>query len=91
MHVLTNAYTPTSTATTLPIATTAGPPACPKCGIIRKSGFHSCCAGGGAWYKKCGDPGDSQFDHTWNEGIESCEVRANLIESPYGFVQVKWW
>ena len=45
---------------------------CPKCGTIKKSGRQSCCARGGAWFKKCGDVGDTIFDHTWTEGIQAC-------------------
>ena len=46
---------------------------CPKCGIAKKSGKLSCCARGGAWFKKCGDAGSTKFDHTWAEGIQACE------------------
>ena len=46
---------------------------CPKCSTIKKSGKHSCCARGGAWFKNCGDADDTQFDHTWAEGIEACK------------------
>ena len=45
---------------------------CPKCGTTKKSGKLSCCAHGGAWFKKCGDAGDTQFVHTWTEGIQAC-------------------
>jgi len=44
---------------------------CPKCGTL-KSGKRSCCFRGGAWFKKCGDTGDSKFEHTWFEGIQAC-------------------
>ena len=46
---------------------------CPKCATIKKSGKLSCCARGGAWFQKCGDAGDSNFDHTWVEGIQACK------------------
>ena len=46
---------------------------CRKCGITNKSGKLSCCARGGAWFKKCGDAGDSNFDHTWLEGVLACK------------------
>ena len=46
---------------------------CPKCGIAKISGRLSCCARGGAWLRKCGDAGDSNFDHTWIEGIRACQ------------------
>lgn len=36
----------------------------------------SCCARGGAWFKKCGDPGDPDYDHTWFEGIQACSSLA---------------
>ena len=50
------------------------PPApCPKCGVTKKSGKRSCCARGGAWFENCGDPGDSKFDHTWDEGVGACK------------------
>lgn len=45
---------------------------CSKCGITKKSGINSCCARGGAWFKKCGDDGDVDFDHTWEDGIQAC-------------------
>ena len=45
---------------------------CPTCGTIKKSGKLSCCARGGAWFKKCGDPGDN-FEYTWFEGMEACK------------------
>ena len=40
------------------------------------SGKRSCCIRGGAWFKKCGDVGDSDFKYTWFEGIKAC--RGNL-------------
>ena len=46
---------------------------CPKCGVAKKSGKRSCCARGGAWFENCGDVSDTQFDHTWAEGIKACE------------------
>ena len=59
-----------STSTT---ATTDSSSTCSKCGTFAKSGKPSCCARGGAWFNKCGDPGDSNFDHTWFEGIQACK------------------
>ena len=47
--------------------------ACTKCGTIKKSGKRSCCARGGAWFKNCGDAGDTKFDHTWVQGIQACK------------------
>ena len=56
----------------LPGQTTAVRPACPKCGIVMESGELSCCGRGAAWYKNCGDEGDSKYDHTWLEGVLAC-------------------
>ena len=52
---------------------------CSKCGTIKKSGQRSCCAPGGAWVKKCGNPGDSKFEHTWPEGIEACKGKCMMM------------
>ena len=52
---------------------------CPMCGTIKKSKKLSCCARGGAWYNKCGDEGDSNFDHTWTEGVQACRGFASLL------------
>ena len=56
-------------------------PVCPKCGDIKKSGKQSCCARGGAWFKNCGDVGDTKFDHTWAEGIQACNDVVNVAKS----------
>ena len=66
-------YIPTGNlnVTTSLIATTGSE--CSKCGTTKKSGKHSCCAPGGAWFKNCGDAGDKTFDHTWAEGIHACK------------------
>ena len=53
-------------------------PVCPKCGTTKKSGKLSCCARGGSWYKKCGNPGDSNFAHTWGEGNQACNGKATI-------------
>ena len=45
---------------------------CAKC-AINKAEKSSCCARGGAWFKNCGDGGDTKFDHTWSEGIQACK------------------
>ena len=57
---------------------------CPNCGIAKKSGKGSCCAPGGAWFKNCGDAGDTKFDHTWTEGVQACkDVETSFaVESP---------
>ena len=58
--------------TTVKITTARTPSICPKCGTTRRTGQRSCCASDGAWFNNCGDAGDSNFDHTWLEGAESC-------------------
>ena len=50
---------------------------CPKCGTNNKSRQLSCCARGGAWFKKCGGTGDPQFDYSWVEGIQACKGLAS--------------
>ena len=68
----------------MPMSTLAGmampppAPACPKCGISKISGGLSCCAFGGAWFQKCGNPGVSHFDHTWEDGIGACARTGKL-------------
>ena len=47
-------------------------PVCRNCGMIAKYRTPSCCARRGDWFNKCGDPGDSRFEHTWFEGIQIC-------------------
>ena len=51
--------------------------ACPKCGTTKK-GKVSCCANGGSWFEKCGDPGDPQFEHTWDDGVNACKGKYAL-------------
>ena len=58
---------------------------CPKCGTTKQSGKRSCCAPGGAWFKKCGDAGDMTFDHTWSEGIYVCK---EYTESVFEYMEV---
>ena len=48
-------------------------PVCRICGRSKNSGKSSCCARGGAWFKKCGDMDDTQFEHTWAEGVQACK------------------
>ena len=50
---------------------------CPKCGTTKKFGKGSCCARGGAWFKRCGDAGDPTKDHTWADGMEACNGLAS--------------
>merc|ERR1712147_508096 len=61
-----------------PITTTVSP-VCSKCGTVKNSGKRSCCARGGAWFNKCGSPGDSNFDHTWMQGIQACKGFVSLF------------
>ena len=53
--------------------TTDSPSMCSQCGKFPKSGRVSCCAPGGAWYKKCGESGGGNFDHSWSEGTNVCK------------------
>ena len=73
VHVATTAVTTETMTSTAQTITTSSSLVCPKCGTNRKSGKVSCCAAGGSWFKKCGDPGDVSFEHTWSEGVEACE------------------
>ena len=61
---------PTTAVTTAPIG-----PACPECGIIKKSGKSSCCGRGGSWFGTCGIASNTDLGHTWYEGIEACRAR----------------
>ena len=69
---------------TTSVPATSSSKVCPKCGATSKSGKRSCCARGGAWFKNCGDAGDTEFGHTWAEGIQTCEHSGNLdvLKSP---------
>ena len=71
---------PTTTSLSLPSISNR----CVKCEVVKKSDKRSCCARGGAWFKNCGDAGDTKFDHTWIEGVKACEgvVSLVLVESP---------
>ena len=51
---------------------------CSKC-VVNNAGKLSCCASGGAWFKQCGDAGDTQFDHTWTDGIQACKGKFEVI------------
>ena len=57
------------------LSPSAGSHLCPKCGTTKISGKLSCCARGGSWFKKCGDPGDASIDHTWFEGVQACKSK----------------
>ena len=50
--------------------------ACPKCGVIAKSGKSSCCGRGGSWFKSCGSTVNAKLQHTWYEGIQACKTLA---------------
>merc|ERR1719182_1195250 len=54
---------------------------CPMCATLKKSGKRSCCGPGGAWFKNCGNPGDSKFGHTWFEGIEACKETKSTVST----------
>merc|ERR1712032_1462396 len=45
---------------------------CPKCGKFGKSGRVSCCAPGGAWYKKCGSAKNKNVQYKWSQGTDAC-------------------
>ena len=64
---------PTETRPTPILHTSSNSNLCPKCGTVKKSGKYSCCARDGAWFKNCGDAGDTNVDHTWAEGIQACK------------------
>lgn len=54
---------------------------CPKCGMKTRSGKLSCCSREGAWYNKCGDPGNTSFQYTWLEGVQACESSCQMLTS----------
>ena len=71
IFLLYTSHTEVTVATSaLPVGTSSG---CAKCGTIKNSAKHSCCARGGSWFKNCGDVGDTHFAHTWIEGIQICK------------------
>ena len=55
---------------------------CSKCSTAKKSGKLSCCARGGSWFRNCGNAGDSNFDHTWSEGIQACKSKFTWVVDP---------
>ena len=73
VSMLSDGQTPDVTTASPVVATDSPAVACPKCGTIKKSGQRSCCVRGGTWFKKCGNPGDAKFDHTWFDGIQTCK------------------
>ena len=66
----------TETPTAMTISPTKSSDECPKCGTMPNSGQVTCCARGGAWFKKCGDFGDTGFDYTWAEGVDACKSKS---------------
>ena len=64
--------------TTINASVVSSGTSCPNC-ATNNAGKHSCCARGGAWFKNCGDVGETQFDHTWSEGIQACKDFAMLV------------
>ena len=74
------AATTTPATTTMAATTTATTPliTCPKC-VTNRSGKLSCCARGGAWFKKCGDVGDSNVEHTWFDGTRACKGKLTIV------------
>ena len=52
---------------------------CGKCGVNKKSGKRSCCFRGGDWFENCGTNSETQFDHTWLEGIQACTARSRIF------------
>ena len=66
-------------ATTIQSNVTTITSACAKCGTSKKSGKLSCCAPAGSWFEKCGNPGNSNFDHTWDEGVQACRSFSRLF------------
>ena len=67
--MLTAAVTAAAASTTL----------CSKCGP-NNAGKLTCCFPGGSWEGKCGNKDNSNFDHSWSEGVQACEVPA-LVEA----------
>ena len=67
---MTNAHTPTPTATS-----TVSSPVCLKCGTIKKSGKSSCCGHGGSWFRNCGGSGNANRQHMWIDGILACNTQ----------------
>lgn len=71
-------HSSTDPVVTASLTTPSNNSKCLKCGVMKKSGKRSCCTRGGAWYKSCGDVGDSSVDHTWFEGIQACKDFVSL-------------
>ena len=69
---------PTTTKIAGQIIHTPTTKTCPKC-IATGQGKPSCCAKGGSWHRKCGDPGDLK-EYTWQEGLEACKGECVVFE-----------
>ena len=80
LFALFDSYIPTEALTTITsLSAVSSTGWCPKCGTTKKSSKSSCCARGGAWFKKCGDASDTRFNHTWAEGIHACKSVTSSI------------
>ena len=72
----TTTTTSTTTVTTISTAKRVPPSRnCAKCVGNKKSGTLTCCGRGGAWFDNCGNPGDTDFDYTWGQGIRACKSK----------------
>ena len=80
LFVLFHAYLPAQVPKTTSASGIRINKGCSKCGILKKSGKLSCCARGGVWFKNCGDAGDSNFDHTWVEGMQACDSKCVSVQ-----------
>ena len=67
--------------TSIVAATIANKITCPKCGTFEKTGRHSCCAPGGAWFKNCGGAGNINAEHRWIEGVEACKRKFTRLRA----------
>ena len=80
---LVNILIPTETPMTTRLSVANSTSRCRNCGTTTKFGQRSCCARGGAWFKECGDTGDTKFHHTWIEGIWACKDDiASSVQTP---------
>ena len=65
--------TPISMSVNTPSITSVTANTCSKCGTFHQSGRVSCCAHGGAWFKKCGPVGNENVVYKWSEGVKACK------------------
>ena len=61
--------------------TTTTTAACSQCGAMN-NGKPSCCGIGGEWRGQCGESGDTNFPHTWIEGIKACKTATEGTTPP---------